>query len=412
MKRQLNPIEKFKPIWEGGKSVEQYNIKVGFKIRMFCVSELNSLRQKNPGAFGPKETEELTKMIMDLKQDKNTISPEDQTCQLEDYQQFLSEFFQKVDYEDRHGTVTVKTSSKFRVMAGFIDVLAAWGPIDPEMIKCKKYCQYKAVDIFKALKKGQIPKRGGPKEQENSGDGGLGNEIEELSKNMDNNNLGGNNNPFPGVNDQQSTSYHSGGNNGYMNNMNNNQMSMPGANNQNQFTSYHSGGNNPYGGQQQQFNQGGNNQFGNPFGGNMNNQPNNNGFSNPFGNNNKPPQQQHHQQQQAYSQRQNNPPPQSQNQFAHQSYNHNQGSGSGMNRVRKSKIFSSADRNPQKRLFKGKYELNATIPIKYNTVDYFMLVENVRINNENALRELKRGKAADILNTVLDSLEFLSYIHK
>ena len=27
-----------------------------------------------------------------------------------------------------------------------------------------------------------------------------------------------------------------------------------------------------------------------------------------------------------------------------------------------------------------------------------MLVENVRINNENALRELKRGKAKDILN--------------
>ena len=163
MKRQLNPIDKFKPLWEGGKSVEQYNIKVGFKIRMFCVNELNSLRQKNPAAFGPKETEELTKMIMDLKQDKGTISVEDQTCNLEDYQQFLSEFFQKVDYEDRHGTVTVKTSSKFRVMASFIDVLASWGPIDPEMLKCKKYCQFKAVDIFKALKRGEVPKRGGPK---------------------------------------------------------------------------------------------------------------------------------------------------------------------------------------------------------------------------------------------------------
>jgi hypothetical protein len=416
MKRQLNPIEKFKPIWEGGKSVEQYNIKVGFKIRMFCVSELNSLRQKNPAAFGPKETEELTKMIMDLKQDKGTISQEDQTCQLEDYQQFLSEFFQKVDYEDRHGTVTIKTSSKFRVMAGFIDVLAAWGPIDPEMLKCKKYCQFKAVDIFKALKKGEVPKRGGPKEQENTGgDAGLGNEVEELSKNMDNTNLGGNNNPFPGSNPQQDMSYHSGGNTGFPNN---NQMPSPN-NQQQQFTSYHSGGNNPYGGQQQNFNQGGN-----PYGGNMNNinnQPNNNGFSNPFGNNNfnnnnnhPQQQQQHHQhQQQIHSQRNNNFPPQNQNQYGkNQSYNPNQGGGAGMNRARKSKVFPSADRNPQKRLFKGKYELNAVIPIKYNTVDYFMLVENVRINNENALRELKRGKAGDILNTVLDSLEFLSYIHK
>ena len=53
-----------------------------------------------------------------------------------------------------------------------------------------------------------------------------------------------------------------------------------------------------------------------------------------------------------------------------------------------------------------------TIPVKYQTVDYYMLVENVRLNNENALRNLKRGEPKDILNTVLDSLEFLSYIHK
>ena len=177
MKKKLGPVEKFKPLWEGGKSVEQYNIKVGFKIRMFCVQELNTSRQKNPNAFGPKETEDLTKMIMDLKQDKGTISQEDQNCSLEDYQQFLQEFFQRVDYEDRHGTVTVKTSSKFRLMAAFIDVLKSWGSIDEEMIKCKKYCQFKAVDIFKALKNGQVPKRGGPKEQENQ-DAGLGNEID------------------------------------------------------------------------------------------------------------------------------------------------------------------------------------------------------------------------------------------
>jgi hypothetical protein len=199
---------------------------------------------------------------MDLKQDKGTISAEDQTCTLEDYQMFLQDFFQKVDYEDRHGTVTVKTSSKFRLMAAFIDVLKSWEPIDEEMLKCKKYCQFKAVDIFKALKKGEVPKRGGPKEQENQQqDEGLGNEIEELSKKVENTGLGGgNNNNFGGPNDQQSTSYHSGGNN-------------------------------PYAGQQ--FNQGGgNNQFGNnqfnnnPYGGNMNNTPNNNGFSNPFGNSN------------------------------------------------------------------------------------------------------------------------------
>ena len=110
----------------------------------------------------------------------------------------------------------------------------------------------------------------------------------------------------------------------------------------------------------------------------------------------KPPQQQYQPQQ--YQQNNYNPQPQ---------YQNNQGT----NKARKSKVFPSRT-DPNKRLFRGKYELNATIPVKYNTVDYFMLVENVRINNENALRELKRGKAEDILNQVLDSLEFLSYIHK
>ena len=60
MKRKVGPIEKFKPLWEGGKSVEQYNIKVGFKIRMYCVNELNSIRQKNPESFSQNDKDELT----------------------------------------------------------------------------------------------------------------------------------------------------------------------------------------------------------------------------------------------------------------------------------------------------------------------------------------------------------------
>ena len=400
MKKKLGPVEKFKPLWEGGKSVEQYNIKVGFKIRMFVVQELNTLRQKNPNLFGPKETEELTKMIMDLKQDKGTISPEDQTCALEDYQMFLQDFFQKVDYEDRHATVTMKTTSRFRLMASFIDVLASWGPIDEEMIKCKKYCQFKAVDIFKALKKGEVPKRGGPKEQDNQ-DAGLGNEIDELAKNMGDANIGNNN-------QNQGGNFH---------------QQMP----NNDF-----GGNNPYGGPQQFNPQGNNNQFNNPFGNpnpNNMNQQNNAGFSNPFGNQNnfnnnnnmnnnynqgmhqQPPQQPPHQQYPQQHQQQYQQPPQ--NKYNPQPQYQNQQGQGGMNKVRKSKVFPSNDKkDPQKRIFKGKYELDARIPIKYNSVDYFMLVENVRINNEAALREFKRGKASDILNMVLDSLEFLSYIHK
>jgi hypothetical protein len=192
------------------------------------------------------------------------------------------------------------------------------------------------------------------------------------------------------------------------------------------------GGNNPYGGQQQFNQQVNNNQFNNPYGNpNQNNinQQNNAGFSNPFGNQNnynnnmnnnynqgmyqQPPQHQppQHQYPQQYPQQQYQQP--QQNKYNPQPQYQNQQGQGGMNKVRKSKVFPSNDKkDPQKRMFKGKYELDAKIPIKYNSVDYFMLVENVRINNEAALREFKRGKASDILNMVLDSLEFLSYIHK
>ena len=121
---------------------------------------------------------------------------------------------------------------------------------------------------------------------------------------------------------------------------------------------------------------------------------NHNGFSNPFG------QSQNPMMNQGYTGYQSFVPPQTSHTQVHSTKNPI---------IHQSKIFQ--DKNPQKRLFKGKYELNASIPVKYNTVDYFMLVENVRINNETALRELKRGKASDILEQVLDSLEFLSYIN-
>ena len=77
---------------------------------------------------------------------------------------------------------------------------------------------------------------------------------------------------------------------------------------------------------------------------------------------------------------------------------------------RKGKVFPI--QGSSKKLFNGKYQLKAQTPVKYQTVDYYMLVENVRLSNEAALRDLKRGRAQDILDRVLDSLEFLSYIHK
>jgi len=262
MEKKISPIEKFKPLWEGGKGVERYNIKIGFKIRNFCVSELNNLRKKNPNEFGLQETDELEKMIKELIQDKKTISQADQICDLEEYQQFLSDFFQKIDYEDRHDTVTMKTCQKFRLMAYFIDVLTSWDPLDDEMIKCKKYCKYKAVDIYKSLKKGEVPKRGGSLEQDNKPQSNE-TESEELSNNINNpyidndNPYINNNNPYTNNNNpyiDNNTNPFIDNNNPFIENNNNpliDNIKNPFTNIKNPFTD----NNNLYGEQSQNYNQ-------------------------------------------------------------------------------------------------------------------------------------------------------------
>ena len=520
MKPKLGIMDKYRPMWEGGKSVEKYNIKVGFKIRMFVVSQITSLRQKNPNLLNQKDVEQLTNMIMELKQDKTTIPQEQQTCTLEEYQKFLSEFFAKVDYEDRHETVTIKTTSKFRLMASFIDVLSSWGNIDEEMIKCKKYCQFKAVDIFKALKKGEIPKRGGPKEQndeniENNIDNN--NENNNNGNNLNNNNYKKNNNDLnnhknnknePKMNNnnhhhieqppnyntnqdvnknaklrynktaqnlnpdiiennlkKQKLNYkndnkHSNQNNrvdNYQNNVkevnNNNTYNKINKNNlnininQNNYQSHYNGkninneekmintnpnlknSNNHYQKDprmQRKINDEQNHQILNKTDKNYfnNNYPKTNTFvqtnknkqnfinEQNINNTNKP---------KNSKQNQHQPQQISNNKFKttklmdinpHQYNTYHTEVNANTNYKRKSLVFPSKDGNKRKRTFKGKYRLTTYIPVKYNTVPYFMLVENVRINNDNAKKELKRGKAKDVLNLVLDSLDFLSYVNK
>ena len=49
----------------------------------------------------------------------------------------------------------------------------------------EKYCKFKAVDIFKCLKSGTTPKRGGPKEEEDE----ISKEISQMTaENFNNNN--------------------------------------------------------------------------------------------------------------------------------------------------------------------------------------------------------------------------------
>ena len=525
MKPKLGIIDKFRPLWEGGKSVEKYNIKVGFKIRMYVVSQITSQRQKNPNLLNQKDIEQLSNMIIELKQDKSTIPPEELTCSLEDYQKFLFDFFSKVDYEDRHETVTIKTTSKFRLMASFIDVLSTWGPIDEEMIKCKKYCQFKAVDIFKALKKGEIPKRGGPKEQidENNNENKNNNinedknnvKLTEINNNKkqnkqvnsipnNNHNMKYNNNQDQINNNKNSNKYNNISKDNqkqkniksdFINNANNhiNSFNQNKTNNNDVNLNYDNNheiikDNNFIKGNEKNYSQinkakknlnlsvrgGGfnddknnsnnkakvintnpninnqtqiqkdpriqrkiNNEQKNnllnkteykEIKNNVQNQPNqiyNNKLylnKKTFDTNNKNVNQQLKNTQnlnktQTLNMNNNtnklrNNNNTNINQNLCDKNNHKVNSNLNQNYKRKSLVVPSNDGNTKKRTFRGKYKLTTYIPVKYNTVPYFMLVENVRINNDNAKKALKRDKAENVLNLVLDSLDFLSYIHK
>ncbi len=528
MKPKLGIIDKFRPLWEGGKSVEKYNIKVGFKIRMYVVSQITSQRQKNPNLLNQKDIEQLSNMIIELKQDKSTIPPEEQTCSLEDYQKFLFDFFSKVDYEDRHETVTIKTTSKFRLMASFIDVLSTWGPIDEEMIKCKKYCQFKAVDIFKALKRGEIPKRGGPKEQidENNNENKNNNinvdkndiklaELNNKKQNKlmgsvpnNNHNMKNNNNPDK-INNNKNSNKNNNINkdiknnnqkqkniksdsinnaNNHIKSINNNKTNNNDANlnyddnnyeiikdnnfkkeNEKNYSKINKTKNNlnlniknnDFSNDKNKLNYKGKVINTNP---NINNQTqiqkdpriqrkinieqkNNllnkteykeikNNFQNhpnqiydnklyfnkkTFDINNQNVNQQLKNTQnltKTHTLNMNNNTNKLRNNNTNinpninNKNNYNMNTNLNTNYKRKSLVVPSNDGNTKKRTFKGKYKLTTYIPVKYNTVPYFMLVENVRINNDNAKKALKRDKAANVLNLVLDSLDFLSYIHK
>ena len=525
MKPKLGIIDKFRPLWEGGKSVEKYNIKVGFKIRMYVVSQITSQRQKNPNLLNQKDIEQLSNMIIELKQDKSTIPLEEQTCSLEDYQKFLFDFFSKVDYEDRHETVTIKTTSKFRLMASFIDVLSTWGPIDEEMIKCKKYCQFKAVDIFKALKKGEIPKRGGPKEQidENNNENKNNNinedknnvKLTEINNNKkqnkqvnsipnNNHNMKYNNNQDQINNNKNSNKYNNISKDNqkqkniksdFINNANNhiNSFNQNKTNNNDVNLNYDNNheiikDNNFIKGNEKNYSQINkakknlnlnikNNDFNNDknnsnnkakvintnpninnqtqiqkdpriqrkinneqknnllnkteykeIKNNVQNQPNqiyNNKLylnKKTFDTNNKNVNQQLKNTQnlnktQTLNMNNNtnklrNNNNTNINQNLCDKNNHKVNSNLNQNYKRNSLVVPSNDGNTKKRTFRGKYKLTTYIPVKYNTVPYFMLVENVRINNDNAKKALKRDKAENVLNLVLDSLDFLSYIHK
>ena len=430
-------FDEYKFLWESGKVQTQYNIKIGYHILLYVVTTMT------PKATNEQDKKKVAELIKELKEYKDRIPIENTKCELEEYQTFLNDFFTKVDNEDRYKTVTMKTVMKFKMMSEFIKVLNSFGPenLNEEMKKCQKYCKWKAVDITRSLKKGEIPHRGGPNEKNN--DDELGDEIEKLSV-LDNNN---DPNLQQQNNYQQQNSYQQQNNYQQSNQNNLNQQQSSGnfanpfgnsSNNQNnQF-------NNPFNqGQNQQFKQNNNNNFNNNnnnFNNNNNNFNNNN--NNNFNNNNNNNSNNFNNNNSNFNN--NNSNFNNNNNFNNKNnfnnynnnnnhLNNNMNNNQNMNNQNmnnqnnhinskniKDKKYEPAGPRTQKVVkknnniynFNRKNPLTIPVPVKFKTVDYFKLIDNIKQNNEIAMREFKKGRIDMTLNLVTDSLEFLSYLDK
>ena len=431
MKPKVSPLQKYHPLWEGAKSVMSKNAKVGYKIGMYAVNKMNEEFSKNQASFPEEDKQKLIEMVKNLKEIRNEIGAENCQCSLEEYQEFLNDFFTQLDYEDRHKTVTMKTVTKFKLMIQFIEVLGTMTTIDQEMRSCQKYCKFKAIDIFKSLKKGEVPKRGGPKEEEGQGDDALGNEIEQMSLDHDKNNHQHGSN----INDQNIGGFNANYNKGFDNQKN--QSNSKDINNFD-FNSGFNQGNN--------FNSQQNNNFSNHQNNNFNNQQNNN-FNNQqninFNNqqninfNNQQNINFNNQQNINFNNQQNinsniNHPKNLQNNNFNNQQNSKPAPQQNNNLNKKPSQSSSYDapvvpagprtqkvtqdpKDPKKKVFHFKATtMELPVPLKPKTIDYFKLLDNIKKNNEEALKVFKKGKKGErnkeVLNLIEDSLEFLSYI--
>ena len=411
-------IDKFIPLWEGGKSVERGNAKVGFCIRNYVINQLNAAFQKDKTSFSEQDRDKFIKMVTELKEVKGQLNPEELQCTEEDYQEFLNTFFTNLDYEDRHETVTIKTSSKFRLMAGFIDVLTTFGPLSEDMKKCKKYCAFKAIDIFKALKRGEIPKRGGPKEEnpkEKETEDELSKEIDKMSTNDAPSTQPQMNNNQPPMNQNINT-----------NNIEPFSQLPPSNQGMGGFSNPYS---NPYASQppsnplqEKKFSNG---QICNPTHTPSLSQNPNPGFSNPYAPKTQPqipPSQPKIEPKQPQTQPKVEPkqppvnnikpsvpskPKEKPSRIVKDKVNYYEPVGPRTIKVTQDK------KNPNMKLFEMKYgDLTMPVPVPYKTINYFKLIDNTKKNNVDAYKAFKKGRIDMTLNLVEDSLEYLSYVDK
>ncbi|KAH7025394.1 Vta1 like-domain-containing protein [Macrophomina phaseolina] len=77
-------------------------------------------------------------------------------------EQFALDTFQRADNAVRANKASAQTADTFRAAATFLDLMAVWGPLDPELAAKSKFAKYHALRIAKALKAGEDPNLSNP----------------------------------------------------------------------------------------------------------------------------------------------------------------------------------------------------------------------------------------------------------
>lgn len=140
------------------------NPNMAYIIKLYACNVIHEQYRKDKACLNDNERKILESEIVGIKKIPVKGEKPDKNNPVE-FTEFIENMFANVDEEDREGEVTMKTAMSFKMVGELIEVFNFFGEIPEEWKEKKKYCKFKAVNISKALKAGEVPRRGGPNDK-------------------------------------------------------------------------------------------------------------------------------------------------------------------------------------------------------------------------------------------------------
>jgi len=174
MSRELRDV---KQLAARGKELETANPIMSYYCCMRALKIAMKLRKEGED---PTVVAEVTPLMMDLmtklEQVKTPTFPPELKESKKECIKFTIDVFSKVDSEEKARRANKGTIAKFMIAASFFDVLKEFDPMetdnlanidqwpgmDTSMQEMQLYCRWKATEIHKGLKMGQLPPPGPP----------------------------------------------------------------------------------------------------------------------------------------------------------------------------------------------------------------------------------------------------------